>query len=105
MRSLALRPLEPLVDALGHHALQTDQGQPVAHEQGEKYEHAESGQNDHDGEEESDDGEWCLVAAATMSSASKALVVERCANAINNCGISRHNYGAVGNFLAPCGAF
>ena len=55
VRSLALRPLEPLVDSLGHHALQTDQGQPVAHEQGEKDEHAESGQNDHDGQEESEE--------------------------------------------------
>ena len=55
VRSLALRPLEPLVDSLWHHALQTDQGQPVAYEQGEKDEHAESGQNDHDGQEESEE--------------------------------------------------
>ncbi|MEN9431095.1 MAG: hypothetical protein RL206_14 [Bacteroidota bacterium] len=55
VRSLALRPLEPLVDALGHYALQTNQGQPVPYEQGEEYEHAEPGQNDHDGEEESEE--------------------------------------------------
>ncbi len=55
VRSLALRPFEPLVDALGHHALQSDQGQPVTDEQSEKDQHAESGQNDHDCEEESEE--------------------------------------------------
>jgi hypothetical protein len=55
LRSLSLRPLEPLVDALGHDALKANQRQPVPYKQGQEYQHAKTGQDDHDGEEESEE--------------------------------------------------